>query len=90
MPGKAMIPEEVQDGDQYIVSSLHRSAKDGLELNSKKSLEPWVELRFCLMLGTTWLQHGFQHLTMLFYQQELKSYTDNLKPITSDSLYIHL
>ena len=25
---------------------------------------------------------------MLFYQQELESCTDNLKPINSDSLYI--
>ena len=32
---------------------------------------------------------GFQNLAMLFYQQESKSCTDSLKPITSDLLCIH-
>ena len=34
-------------------------------------------------------QHGFQNLTMLFCQQESKSCTERLKPITSDPSYIH-
>jgi hypothetical protein len=41
----------------------------------------------------SWVHLGhnmvFQHLAMLFYQQEWKSCTDNLNPTTSHSLYIN-
>ena len=40
-------------------------------------------------VGLSLSQHGFQHLAMLFHQQELKSCIDSPKLIASDSLYIH-
>ena len=85
-----MIPDtSAGRGPTYLLKStpkrLSRLRTGQQEVPGTSSMS-W---RLCAILGPSWSQHGFQHLAMLFYQQESKSCTDSPKPITSDSLYIH-